>query len=138
MSAIDDAVPTEAAALPDDTPLDRVPTRDWQRLVALIAIGLVAVGLVLALTRHTPGIGGPDGEVYLSTAEHLRSGDGYTASFDTLFDSITPAVAARGNVPLAHWGPGYPTLIAAGDVVFGTSLRAARFVNAGLFALSVV
>ena len=127
MSAADDAASDDSA-----------PRPDWYLFVALVGIGLLAGALVLVLTRHNLGLAPPDSAVYLATADNLRAGHGYSTPFDTLFDSVAPVAAARGDVPLVHWLPGYPTLLAAGSVLFGTSMRAARFVNAGLFALSVV
>jgi hypothetical protein len=123
----------------DDERAGDAPARwNWALFAALAGIGLVGSALSLVLTRHTPGLAPPDSMVYLAVADSLRAGHGYSAPFNTLFDAVSPAVASRGHVPLAHWGPGYPTLLAAGNLVFGTSIRAARFVNAGLFATSVV
>ena len=126
------------SAADDPASADSEPRPDWYLLVALVGIGLFAGTLVLVLTRRNPGLAPPDSAVYLATADNLRAGHGYSTPFDTLFDSVAPVAATRGDVPLVHWLPGYPTLLAAGSVVFGTSMRAARFVNAGLFGLSVV
>jgi hypothetical protein len=96
----------------------------------LAVIAVLAAALVLVMTRD--GLGGlpPDSGVYLSTAEHLNAGRGFTTHFDTLFDHFGPRETAgfHGDVPLVAWSPGFPALMALFSF-FGSESDGARVVN---------
>ena len=98
--------------------------------VVLGVIAVCAAVLVLLMTRS--GLGGlpPDSGVYLSTAEHLGAGRGFTTHFDTLFDHFGPSETAgfHGDVPLVAWSPGFPALMALFSF-FGSESDGARVVN---------
>ena len=98
--------------------------------VVLAVVAVCAAALVLFMTRS--GLGGlpPDSGVYLSTAEHLGAGRGFTTHFDTLFDHFGPRETAGfdGDVPLVAWSPGFPALMALFSF-FGTESDGARVVN---------
>jgi len=119
---------------------ERTSRREWPLFFALLAVGLLAGLLVLVLTRTDPGLASPDSQAYLATAHSLRHGDGFTVPFDTVFDSLTPrdVVARGGEVPLAHWSPGFPIGIALLSPLAGSEVDAARVLNAGLLVAAVV
>ena len=116
------------------------PRREWQLFLFLLAVGLLAGVLVLALTRTDPVLAPPDSQAYLATADSIRHGDGFTVPFDTVFDSLSPrdVVAVGGRVPLAHWSPGLPSAIAILTPLAGSEVDAARVLNAGLLVVAVV
>jgi 4-amino-4-deoxy-L-arabinose transferase-like glycosyltransferase len=75
-----------------------------------IAISLVAAATAMWATRRSPALS-PDSITYLSTAVHLRGGDG---------------IVDFSGDPMAVFGPLYPLLLAPG----GDALWWARLVNA--------
>jgi hypothetical protein len=88
---------------------------------ALAAVGAAAVGgaLVLLATRHDPLLS-PDSMTYLSTAEHLRGGDGFidfTGRPMTVFGPVFPLLLAPGGRSLA-----WASTVTAVAVVVSTML----------------
>jgi hypothetical protein len=108
----------------------RTPEGGIRVEVVLVALAVLAAAMVAFMNRG--GLGGfpPDSAVYLSTAQHLRAGHGFTTSFDTLFDHFGPRQTAGfdGNVPLVAWAPGFPALLALLGFV-GAGNDAANVVN---------
>lgn len=89
---------------------------DRRVLVAQAAVGLVAAAVVLIATRDDPVLSA-DSITYLSTAEHLRAGDGYR--------DFT-------GEPLTHFPPVFPVLLAVG----GRSLAWAALIGAAAAAVT--
>ena len=86
------------------------------------AFGITAVLLALKSTSRY-GVGmSPDAVSYISVAEHLLQGKGYT---DYLGE------------PYVHWGPLLPSLLALIGLTGIEPLTAARFVNALCFGITV-
>jgi hypothetical protein len=104
-------------------------------LGAVVALAAIAV---LASTRD--GIGeGHDTSHFLSAAANLRDGNGLSVAFSSGFDPLPTedALAQYGKVPLTHYPPGYPMVLAVADVVLPGGLdAAARAV--GVLAIGVV
>lgn len=99
-----------AGAGPPDSPSAGVPSRRRAEWVVAGAIAAAAGAAVLLATRQGPLLS-PDSVTYLATAEHLRSGGGFT--------DFT-------GEPMTVFGPVYPLLLAPG----GTSLGWVRTVGA--------
>lgn len=96
--------------------------RRRKSLAALVA-GLVAVVAVWFLSAP-PGPGlDPDAASYLGAAESVARGHGYRIP-------ISDWRSADSTSALAHFPPGYPTVLAAVIAVGATPARAARMVNA--------
>ncbi len=101
--------------------------RHWQRVVAQIlpavVLGAIAFALVLAATEP-PGPGlDPDAVSYLGAAESLAHGQGYripTAEW----------VSPDTTQPLAHFPPGYSTILAIPIVLGAQPIQGARVVEA--------
>lgn len=93
------------------------------RLALALAAGVVAAILVVVITR-APGPGlDPDSASYLGAARSLARGAGYRVP-------IAPWPSADSTAPLAHFPPGYPTLLALPTALGMAPLQAARLVNA--------
>jgi hypothetical protein len=135
-TAIEDTRETSSVARTGST----LRTRDGAIRVEVVLLGIAALAAVLVAVMNRGGLGGipPDSGVYLSTAEHLRNGHGFTTSFDTLYDHFGPRQAAGfgGDVPLVAWAPGFPTLLALLGFV-GDGNDAANVVNIVCTGLSV-
>ncbi len=83
----------------------------WAALAVVPAMGVVAD---LVATRHGDSIG-QDSAAYLGAARNLLSGRGMTTPFDLSGSTLTPdqVFAFHGAVPLVHFPPLYPAVLAA-------------------------
>ncbi len=109
-----------------------------RRRAAMIAIGIVAVaavGAVLFATRHGLDVS-PDSATYLSTANNIDRGRGFTTPFP-LFPPGNPVAALPrvGGTPrptaMTLFAPLYPAVLAAAHTGLGLSLLTdARILNA--------
>jgi hypothetical protein len=101
-------------------------------LLLVAVVGLIGALIVVRGTAN--GIGeGNDSSHYLSAADNLRHGKGFSVSFTSGFDPLpTQAALDRyGHVPVTHYPPGYPVALAAADMVVPGGLdAAARVVGA--------
>jgi len=86
---------------------------------ALAAIALAGAVLIWWTMSHGPGVS-PDSAIYLGIAQSVRSGSGF------LMDGM----------PVTHFPPGYPLLLAAATVVDRNLLDAARLVAALFFGIN--
>jgi hypothetical protein len=106
-----------------------IPTiREAARALSSTQAGLVLFGLLgAALVIQSTSLNGvgisPDSVVYISTADSVLDGNGYTTYLDE---------------PLVSWPPLYPTLLAFLGFVGVDSLDSARAVNAVVFGLIVL
>jgi len=74
----------------------------------------------------------PDSASYLSTAQHLSGGLGFTSEFapDTSTYSIAQQLDLDGRVPLTEWPPLYPAVLGGGAQLGPDPIDVARAVNA--------
>jgi hypothetical protein len=93
------------------------------RVCLPLALGaVVAVVLAWWRTRYGPAVG-PDGVMYLETAQSLLAGRGFYAE----------------GAPMTHYAPGYPLLLAlAGLLNGGNVFGASRLLHALLLAVNTV
>ena len=104
-------------------------SRRRKSLAALLA-GLVAAVAVWILSAP-PGPGlDPDAASYLGAAESVVQGHGYRIP-------IADWRSADSTSALAHFPPGYPTVLAAVIAAGATSARAARIVNAAAALVTI-
>lgn len=103
--------------------------------VFLLALVLVAIAY---LTEREGVISTADGIVYTAVASNVADGRGLTVPFSGYTDQYAPAeAAAYGDaVPLRHWPPLYPSLLAAFDRLGFTPAAAASVLNPALFGLN--
>lgn len=91
-------------------------------VAAVLSLGIAGFSIVLAITsKHGPGMT-PDSAQYISCAEHLLAGDGFT-NYDGVF---------------VQWPPLYPAILASFGAVGFDQIQAARFFNALCLGLIVV
>ncbi len=90
------------------------PGPRWATAVALAAVPTVGVAADLVATRHGDSIG-QDSAAYIGAAHNLLSGRGVTTPFDLSGSTLTPdqVFAFHGAVPLVHFPPLYPVVLAA-------------------------
>jgi hypothetical protein len=100
------------------------PARTSPRSPVLWAAGLAVVATIAALvaTRNGPDLG-PDGVTYVSAARNLVDGNGFS---DFTGEALT-------NFP-----PGYPALLAVGELVSIDAVSVARVLNALTFGAIVL
>ena len=105
-------------------------------LAALIALALS--GALVAASASRSGVGlANDSFVYLSTACRLSQGQGLVVSPCVSYEGGGPAALGRGPVPLTHFPPLYPAILAVLGSV-GLELRdAARWMNVTLFSVNL-
>ena len=95
-----------------------------RKYLAAIVAGLVAAAGVWMLSAP-PGPGlDPDAASYLGAAESVAQGHGYRIP-------ISDWRSADSTSALAHFPPGYPTVLAAAIAAGASPARAARLVSAG-------
>ncbi len=109
----------------------------------MLLVGMVAFAAACSVLIGTrDGIGeSDDSSHYLSAAMNLRAGNGLDVAFSSSFDRVPVVKALDGDtrVPLTHFPPGYPMVIAAADLVTpGGVAGAARVVGAATLALLVI
>lgn len=101
-----------------------------RKYLAAVVAGLVAAAGVWILSAP-PGPGlDPDAASYLGAAESLAQGRGYRIP-------IADWRSADSTSALAHFPPGYPTVLAAALAAGATPARAARGVNAAAAFVTV-
>jgi len=93
--------------------------------IAITALGILGVAALLWITRGGIGIS-PDSVVYIDAAESLLSGQGYVEH-----------KASGERLPLIHFPPGYPLLLALPKSLGFSILAGARWLNALLFGLNI-
>lgn len=94
-------------------------------VVSLLLLGAAAAGLLLYATPWGLGLGG-DSYYYVSGAEGLAAGEGYTR------------LAADGTRrPITHFPPLYSAALAVASRVWGGPLQSARVLHAVLFGLNM-
>ncbi len=105
---------------------------------ALAVIAALASGAVLLITKHGAGMI-PDSAVYIGTARNLAQGRGLTTPFNLLINPYSPAKAAAfdGAVPLTHYPPLFPVVLAVFQKLGLDALDAARWLNALLMGVNV-
>lgn len=86
----------------------------------LAALAVVGAALVIWLTPHGAGVS-PDSTFYLESTQSLLAGEGY----------------AVDGVPITHFPPLYPTLLAFTGILQPDLVQAARLFNAILFGLNL-
>jgi Dolichyl-phosphate-mannose-protein mannosyltransferase len=94
-------------------------------LEAVLAVGLAiaaAAVVLIATAPHGPRVS-TDSAYYVSAADSLRAGRGLVT-----FDGI----------PISHWPPGFPVAVVAMRVVAGSTIDAARVLNALCLAAVVL
>jgi hypothetical protein len=91
-------------------------------LAWVLVLAVIAGVATWVATRHGPGLS-PDSVTYLSAARNLAAGHGYVD------------LTGQANTTFA---PGYPALLAAGQVIGLSLTTAARLVNVGSFAAIVL
>ena len=89
-------------------------------LIALLALGLVARLALALLTTELRAVGLPDSLEFLATGQAVFDGEGFLLRESV----ITGRTEDATHVTLARRMPGYPALVAAGDFLFGRSVRA--------------
>lgn len=109
----------------------------------MVLVLVVAIGLAALMVHDSPhGVGvGFDSAHYLSAAAQLRDGDGLDVSFTSAFQPLPTdeALATYGEVPLTHYPPGYPAMLALADLMLpGGGRTAARAIGAGAVLLTVL
>jgi len=119
---------------PAQSPLRDAMNRDWMRrwrhLLAGAGLGIAAFTLVLIAT-DPPGPGlDPDALSYLGAAESLAWQGTWRAP-------AAPWWSADSSVALAHFPPGYPTVLALPVRLGMPSIQAARLVDALAAGLTV-
>jgi len=101
-----------------------------RKYLAAIVAGLVAaIGVWIMSAPPGPGLD-PDAASYLGAAESVAHGRGYRIP-------IADWRSADSTAALAHFPPGYPTILAAAIAVGATPAHAARFVNAASALVTV-
>ena len=92
-----------------------MPERKYPLRSALLWIFVLAAVLRIAYVAWAPGMLVSDDVMYMSLAERLLDGHGYTEG---------------DGSPAVFWMPGWPVIIAAISSVFGPDPRAVMFANA--------
>ncbi len=94
-----------------------------RRTLPALALGFVAFAGVLRITSGLgPGLD-PDSMSYLYAATTFAHGAG-------LRDVQRDWASADSTMPLAHWPPGYPVVIAGAELVGGGAIQSARIIQA--------
>ena len=92
----------------------------WPSIAAMGVAGAMALGWWR--TSYGPAVG-PDGVMYLETAESLLAGRGLWAD----------------GVPMTHYGPGYPLLLAIAALVQGEGVfESSRWLHTSLLGLNAL
>ena len=108
----------------------------WVLLLGFLA--LLGCGAVLVNTRAGPTIS-HDGAVYVSVARNVAGGRGLAVAFTNRSDRYSPAEAARhyGDIPLKHFPPAYPAVLAVGGLAGADVVSWSRVLNATLFGVNL-
>ena len=98
------------------------------RLASFIALCLIAItGMVLILRATPNGLGLSDDSIaYIAGARSMAAGEGYREAW------------LASNQPVTHFPPGFSSVLAFFGLFGVDPLRAARWVNAALFALNAM
>ena len=108
----------------------------WRTTAALAVVPVLGAVADLIATRHGDAIG-QDSAAYLGAARNLLAGRGMTTPFDPSGSTLSPdqAFAFHGAVPLVHFPPAYPAVLAVVSW-FGVSLESgARVLGAIVLGL---
>lgn len=89
---------------------------------ALAALAILAGALAIWMTRQGPGLN-PDSAYFIAAARSIAAGEG---------------VRTMAGAPLTHFPPGYPAVLALARLGATDPLRAARWIDAALFAALAV
>jgi hypothetical protein len=112
------------------TSLDLPNIHRRRKYFAALAAGLLAVvGVWIISAPPGPGLD-PDAASYLGAAESVAHGRGYRIP-------IADWRTKDSTAALAHFPPGYPTVLAAAIALGATPARAARLVNAAAAFVTV-
>ena len=108
-------------------------------LVPLLAVPLLGALLAMVATRHGPVIG-QDSAAYIGAAQNLLHGRGLTTPFDLSGSTLSPAqvYAFHGAVPLVHFPPLYPLILAAIGAIGPAVANGARWLNVVLIAVNLL
>jgi hypothetical protein len=100
---------------------------------ARLFVPLLGSTLCLLMTRRGPLIG-QDAAAYLGAANNLLHGRGLTTPFDLSGSQLSPSqvFAFHGAVPLVHFPPLYPLVLATLSAPGFDMANAARWLNAAL------
>lgn len=120
---------------------ERGARRAWRLSVFAALLGLLSVlGIGAALANTRSGVQVThDGAVYLGVAQNLSHGHGLTVPFTNRSDRYTPAQALSryGKIPLEHFPPLYPAVLAVGTASGISADQSARVLSALLFAANL-
>ncbi|MCU1430848.1 MAG: hypothetical protein JWL83_4848 [Actinomycetia bacterium] len=106
--------------------------------VALALLAAVGAVLVLVTTRH--GVGkGTDALAYIGAARNIVHGHGVTTPFTIFTSRYRPRTAAGfvGAVPLTHFPPLFPVVLATGASLGIAVTTVVRVLNAALLGLNL-
>jgi hypothetical protein len=131
-----DAGGTERAGAHPVRPSGVLPRRI---LVPLLVVPLLGALLAILATRHGPVIG-QDSAAYIGAAQNLLHGRGLTTPFDLSGSALSPAqaFAFHGAVPLVHFPPLYPLILAAVSAIGPSVASGARWLNVVLIAVNLL
>jgi hypothetical protein len=117
-----DAAPASVAPQFNDKNED---AQRWPKWLATLILPLFGTAIVLFVTRDGAGLS-PDARGYLMAARHLAAGKGYT-------------ILNGDGVPerLTQFPPLYAMLLAPAEMAGNSAATWSRFLNAGLFAVSI-
>jgi len=123
MSKRRQASPPKVIPAPDDG--SQPPMRNWTRFAFLIILGTaVAAGMALMVHATRQGIGViTDSTTYISVARSLLRGTGFTQAT---------------GVPLTHYPPLYPALLALSGLFGGDLLAGAKWLHHFLYAANIL
>jgi hypothetical protein len=120
---------------------DEEPAQDHRLLIwiALLAVPAIGIAVCLFRTRNGPA-SDQDSTAYVGAAYNLLHGRGLTTPFDLSESTLSPAqvFSFHGSVPLVHYPPLFPVIL-AGLSSFGTSIiSSARWLNAVLLGANLL
>jgi hypothetical protein len=120
------ARPSTTAPAPPSTSAE--PQTNLSRPYLLTIGGLmVATGAMTAAMNHGHAWVTPDSVTYLGVAQNIVHGKGVTAPFRNTLDPFSPKPSS--TVPLIHWPPGYPVVLAAIAALGLAPITAAEVLN---------
>ncbi len=110
----------------------------WWSVGILGVVPVAGVVAALVTTRHGALVG-QDSAAYVGAARNLLAGRGLTTPFDLVNSTLSPAqvYAFHGAVPLVHFPPLYPVVLATFSWLGASMTGGARVLNAVVVGLSV-
>jgi hypothetical protein len=111
----------------------------WSVSLGLSAVPLLGAVLCFLATRHGPVIS-QDSAAYIGAAANLSQGHGITTPFDLSGSTLSPATAFNfhGAIPLVHFPPGYPAILATLHLMGMSIVTGARWLNIMLMGANVL